>query len=71
MVADALSRSPLTEHHSSAQRELETDIKVHVFVIRVSWSSSDQKLEALRKATDEYVILSTLLVPALNNGEIK
>ena len=61
VVADALSRSPLKQDESSAQKELETDVKVHVYVVRVSWSVSDQKLEELRKATASDVTLSMAL----------
>ena len=49
----------ITDAHSPAPRELETDIKVHVDAVRVSWSASDQKLEALRKAAEEHIMSNT------------
>ncbi|KAK7105840.1 hypothetical protein V1264_017168 [Littorina saxatilis] len=61
VVADALSRSPLAETESPEQNTLETDVQVHVDAVRASWSVSDEKLEALRKATQEDVTLQTAL----------
>jgi hypothetical protein len=60
-VADALSRAPLRESESQAQKELESDITVHVDAVREAWSISYQKLQALKKATSEDVMLSYAL----------
>jgi hypothetical protein len=60
-VADALLRAPLCESESQAQKELESDITVYVDAVREAWSISDQKLQALKKATSEDVMLSYAL----------
>ena len=58
-VADTLSRSPLTDTESDT---LEQDVDAHVDAVRISWPASDQKLEALRKATSVDVQLSAALM---------
>ena len=55
VVADTLSRSPLTDTESDT---LEQDVDNHVDAVRISWPASDQKLEALLKATSIDVQLS-------------
>ena len=61
VVADTLSRSPLSEKSSLDEVELETDVTCHVDAMRVSWPISDEKLNSVRKATEEDVVLSTAL----------
>jgi hypothetical protein len=66
VIADTLSRSPLSTEHEDAVIVLEEDVTAHINMIRTSWPASDRRLEEIACESSKDKILSAAMHHTVN-----